>query len=93
VQEDWGWVRGRFETLNRMVTAGLAYIVDVTDLSAREDHLLELPWHIAGRGSVETRGRWVDDTLAEEFVTRVQRFVPDEGNGNSILVAHVHDGA
>lgn len=77
-QGDWAWVRGRFENLNRIVTVGPGYIVDVTDLSAREEHLLELPWHIAGRGTVETRGRWVDDELRDEFVTRVQRFVPDE---------------
>ena len=77
VQEAWGWVRGRFESLNRMVAAGPHYTVDVTDLTAREDHLLELPWHIAGRGSVETPGRWVSDDLTDEFVTRVQRFVPD----------------
>ena len=91
VQEDWGWVRGRFETLNRIVTAGPAYIVDVTDLSAREDHLLELAWHIAGRGSVETPGRWVSDELADEFVTRVQRFVPDAAG--PIVVTHVQDRA
>lgn len=90
VQEDWGWVRGRFETLNRIVTAGPAYIVDVTDLSARDDHLLELPWHIAGRGSVETPGRWVSDELADEFVTRVQRFVPDATG--PIVVTHLQGG-
>ena len=102
VQEDWGWVRGRFETLNRMVAAGPHYTVDVTDLSAREDHLLELPWHIAGRGSVETPGRWVSDELADEFVTRVQRFVPDapgpivltHTQGRARLTLHlVFDGA
>src|SRR5213593_3447661 len=53
---DWAWVSGRFDQVMRMVTAGPAYIVDVTMLAGREDHLLELPWHIAGRGSVETPG-------------------------------------
>src|SRR6185503_14863275 len=76
VQEDWGWVRGKVDNVNRVVTAGPAYIVDVIDFTAREDHLLELPWHIAGRGSVETPGRWENDAFANEFVTRVQRFVP-----------------
>jgi Carbohydrate family 9 binding domain-like len=92
VQHDWGWVRGRFETLNRIVAAGPAYIVDVTDLSAREDHLLELPWHIAGRGSVETPGRWVSDELADEFVTRVQRFVPNDA-GAAIVVTQIEERA
>ena len=94
VQDDWGWVRGRFESLNRIVTAGPSYIVDITDQSAREDHLLELPWHIAGRGSVETPGRWVSDELADEFVTRVQRFEPHAREGGGpIVITHVHDGA
>jgi len=92
-QAPWAWVHGRFDGMSRMVMSGPAYLVDVVTFSGGDEQQLELPWHIAGRGSVETRGRWVDDTLAEEFVTRVQRFVPDEGNGNSILVAHVHDGA
>jgi hypothetical protein len=60
-----------------MVATGPGYIVDVTILAGREEHLLELPWHIAGRGEVATRGRWVNDELSDEFVTRVQRFVPD----------------
>ena len=91
VQEDWGWVRGRFEMLNRIVAAGPAYVVDVTDLTARDDRLLELPWHLAGRGSVETKGRWVGDELPDEFVTRVQRFEPDAPG--PILVTHRQDGA
>ena len=93
VQDNWAWVRGRFDTLNRMVAAGPAYIVDVVDLTAREDHLLELPWHIAGRGggSVETPGRWVSDELAEEFVTRVQRFVPDASG--PIVLTHIQNRA
>lgn len=74
---EWAWVQGRFNDLIRIVATGPAYIIDVTTLGAREDHLLELPWHIAGRGDVQTRGRWVDDELRDEFVSRVQRFVPD----------------
>jgi hypothetical protein len=90
-QEDWAWVRGRFETMNRIVAAGPAYIVDVTDLAAREDHLLELPWHIAGRGSVETPGSWVSDELTDEFVTRVQRFEPNAPG--PIVLTHIQDRA
>jgi len=92
-QGEWAWVRGRFDNFNRIVTTGPAYIVDVTDLTAREEHLLELPWHIAGRGSVETRGRWVNDELPDEFVTRVQRFVPDEPGAGPIVLTHVRDHA
>ncbi|HET8712255.1 MAG TPA: heparinase II/III family protein [Gemmatimonadales bacterium] len=91
VQDGWGWVRGRFNHLNRIVMAGPGYVVDVTDLSAREEHLLELAWHIQGRGAVETPGRWVDDALADEFVTRVQRFVPDAPG--PIVLTHEHERA
>ena len=91
VQPDWAWVRGRFGDLNRIVTAGPAYIVDITDMTGREDHLLELTWHMAGRGSVETKGRWIDDELPNEFVSRVQRFVPEERG--PIALVHTQERA
>jgi len=74
---DWAWVCGRFDAVRRIVTAGPQYIVDVTLLGAREETVLELPWHVAGRGGVDTKGRWVDAELPDEFVTRSQRFIPD----------------
>src|SRR6266702_7563949 len=77
-RSEWAWVRGRFDRLTRMIAAGPAYVVDVLVFSGEDERLLELPWHIAGRGVVETPGRWVDDELPDEFVTRVQRFVPDQ---------------
>jgi len=85
---DWAWVCGRFDPLLRMVTAGPQYIVDVTLLGAKEETTLELPWHVAGRGGVETKGRWVDDELSDEFVTRVQRYIPDVPG--SVVLSHVH---
>jgi hypothetical protein len=88
---DWAWVQGRFNDLIRIVATGPAYIIDVTILAAREDHVLELPWHIAGRGGVETRGRWVDDELRDEFVGRVQRFVPDAPG--PIVLSHLQQSA
>ena len=91
VQPEWAWVRGRLGDLNRIITAGPAYIVDVMDLSSREDHVLELAWHLAGRGAVETKGRWIDAELPDEFVTRVQRFVPDEPG--PVALVHVQDRA
>jgi hypothetical protein len=86
-QGEWAWVRGRFGHLTRMVATGPEYVVDVTLLASRDECLLELPWHLAGRGSVETSGRWVDGELADEFVTRVQRFTPDQPG--AIVLAHV----
>ncbi len=87
---EWAWVQGRFNDLVRMVATGPVYIVDVTMLAGQEDHLLELPWHIAGRGAVETRGRWINDELPDEFVTRVQRFVPDAPG--PVVLSHVQQG-
>ena len=76
-QDDWAWVRGRFDGLTRTVVSGPAYLVDVVELTGREEHAVELPWHFAGRGDPRTPGRWVDATLEDEFVSRAERFVPD----------------
>ena len=90
-RSEWAWVRGRFDGLTRTIAVGPAYIVDVLMFSGEDERLLELPWHLAGRGVVETQGRWVDDELPDEFVTRVQRFVPDQPG--AIVLAHVHQRA
>jgi len=77
VQDEWAWTRGRYGTLARTLVAGPAYVVDVLELTGREEHTLELAWHFAGRGDPRTPGRWFDATLENEFVSRVERFVPD----------------
>ncbi len=76
-QDDWGWVRGRSGDLSRTVVTGPSYVVDVVELPAREEHVVELAWHFDGGGDIATKGRWVAAELADEFVTRVERFVPD----------------
>ena len=77
VQEDWAWARGRYGGLERTVVSGPAYVIDVVELTGREERTVELPWHFAGRGDIRTPGRWVDATLEDRFVSRVERFVPD----------------
>ncbi|HEV8399721.1 MAG TPA: heparinase II/III family protein, partial [Gemmatimonadales bacterium] len=90
VQDDWAWVRGRLGGLARTVVQGPAYVVDVLELTGREEHAVELPWHFAGRGDIRTPGRWTDATFADPFVTRPERFVPHaEG---PIVVALTADG-
>ena len=84
---DWAWVRGRTGTVSRTVVAGPSYIVDVVELSSREDHLLELAWHFDGALDIETKGRWVDDAIESEFVTRAQRFVPDVPRGGPLVLS------
>ena len=73
---EWAWVRGRYGDLTRTLVAGPAYVLDVVELGSRSDHLLELPWHFGGTGDA-ARGQWTAGDLVDEFVSRVERFVPD----------------
>jgi hypothetical protein len=77
VKDDWAWVSGRFGDVTRTIVSGPAYIVDVAGLTGRDERSLEIAWHFAGREDVRTPGKWVDATLEDPFVTRVERFVPD----------------
>jgi len=87
VQADWAWARGRYGGLERTVVSGPAYVVDVIELTGREERTVELPWHFVGRGDIRTAGRWVDAadaTIDDTFVTRVERFIP-EARGPTVL--------
>ena len=75
---EWAWVRGRYGEITRTVVAGPAYLLDVIELASRSEHVLELPWHFAGTGDVG-RGRWTSGELADEFVSRVEKLVPEGG--------------
>ena len=80
---DWSWVRGRYGEVARTVVSGPVYVLDVVELASRTDHTLEVPWHFTGAGDVG-RGTWTSGELADEFVTRVERFAPD-GAGPTAL--------
>ena len=88
--EEWAWVRGRYGegggNIARTVVSGPAYVVDIVELTGREEHVLEVPWHLAGRGDRQTQGRWVTGEVADEFVTRAELFVPDART--PITIAH-----
>jgi len=73
---EWAWVRGRYGEIARTVVAGPAYVLDVIELASRSEHVLELPWHFVGAGDVG-RGRWTSGELADEFVSRVEKLVPE----------------
>jgi hypothetical protein len=73
---EWAWARGRYGEVARTVVSGPAYVVDVVELASRGERVLELPWHVQGTGDVG-RGTWVSGALADEFVTRVERFTPE----------------
>ncbi len=73
---EWAWVRGRYGEITRTVVAGPGYLLDVVELASRTEHLLELPWHVLGAGDVGP-GRWISGELADEFVSRVEKVVPE----------------
>ena len=77
-RDGWAWARGRYGEVTRAVVAGPGYLVDVVDLASREEHLLELPWHFTGEVVVEASGEWESGELPDEFVTGVERFVPED---------------
>lgn len=76
---DWTWVRGRYGELARTLVAGPSYLLDLVELAATEDHLLELPWHVGGRVEMKPAGTWTTAVLEGEFVQRVEQFVPESG--------------
>ena len=86
VPGEWAWVRGRYGELTRTLISGPAYVLDVVELGSRADHLLELPWHFAGTGHVGG-GTWAAAELVDEFVSRVERFVPDHAGPVSLEFA------
>ena len=75
-QGGWAWVRGEFGPLARTVVAGPEYVLDIVELDAAEDHVVELPWHVNGAIEVLSPGEWVDADLEDEFVTAGRRFSP-----------------
>jgi hypothetical protein len=94
----WAWVRGRYGEMTRSVVAGPSYLLDVLDLSAGEDHVLELPLHLSGRVEVKSPGTWVPAELPDEFAREAERFMPASaepielrscGHQNAILSAYL----
>jgi len=73
---EWAWVRGRYGEITRTVVSGPGYLLDVVELASRTEHVVELPWHFHGTGDVG-RGTWKTGDLVDEFVSRVERLVPD----------------
>jgi Carbohydrate family 9 binding domain-like len=60
----------------RTLVSGPSYLLDVVELSASEDHTLELPWHLSGEVEVTPAGNWVPAELRDEFARQEEQFVP-----------------
>jgi hypothetical protein len=95
---DWAWARGRYRDMTRTLVAGPSYLLDVVELSAAQDHVLELPLHPSGRVEVKPSGAWVPAELPDEFVRHAERFVPASpeplvlrscGHGGNTLSMHL----
>jgi hypothetical protein len=91
-QGDWAWARGRYEDLTRTVISGPDYLLDVLELSAGNDHLLELPLHLSGQTEVSGAGSWEPAPLESEFTTGAERFVP-ASPGAILLTSSGSNGA
>jgi hypothetical protein len=74
----WSWVQGSYGALRRTLVSGPDYLLDVLDLLGEGASLLELPWHLSGEITVVSAGRWEPAGLDDEFVTRVERYVPSD---------------
>ncbi len=90
---EWSWARGRYGEVTRTIVSGPAYALDLVELASREQHVLELPWHFTGDAVVTTPGHWDGGELADEFVTAVERFVPEPpGERGASLALEVEAG-
>ncbi len=83
---DWAWARGRYGEVTRTVVSGPAYVIDVVEMASRGDRVLELPWHFQGKVD-GGRGSWTPGELPDEFVSRVERFVPESAGTVALEVA------
>jgi hypothetical protein len=89
---DWAWARGRLGDLTRTLVSGPDYLVDVVELAATDDHVLELPWHFGGKVEVRSTGAWMPAEIRDDFVsfTEAQDVSIDEGR---VLRACASSGA
>ena len=88
----WAWTRGSYGPLVRTLVAGPRYLVDMVELAAPDDHRFELSWHLQGEVELPGGGRWVPDSLDDEFATEVERYEPAAA-GPLRLRARAGDGS
>ena len=85
--DDWSWMRGTWGPVTRTVVAGPEYVLDVVELNAAAERLLELPWHLDG-ATVLSPGAWEPDSVGSGHVTDVERFVPASADAIAVRAEH-----
>ena len=97
VAGEWSWARGEFGELGRTLVAGPRYFVDLVEFSAPTDHVLELPWHLAGEVELVSAGAWAPGSVEDDFVEGAQRLTGRKDgavvlratHGSSALTLHL----
>ncbi|MGH7593688.1 MAG: heparinase II/III domain-containing protein, partial [Gemmatimonadales bacterium] len=74
---DWTWSVGVWGSVRRTVVAGPEWILDVVHLESDRPCQLDLPWHLAGDAVVHVSGAWQAEPMDNEFVSELQRLVPE----------------
>lgn len=89
----WAWARGRAGEVTRTVVTGPAQVVDIVESEGSASGTLDLPWHFQGDVTLLTPGRWESAGTDAEFVTAVERFVPDQPAGGVSVACTAPGGA
>ena len=87
VNGEWAWSAGVWHDVRRTVVAGPRWIVDVVHFEGDGPRQLDLPWHLAGETAVLGDGAWQPDTMASDFVSGVERFIPVHGTAPCVAAA------
>ncbi|HSR14173.1 MAG TPA: heparinase II/III family protein [Gemmatimonadales bacterium] len=77
---DWAWARGRAGEVRRTLVAGPDHLLDLVELNAATEVELLLPWHLQGEWAVVSPGRWEPAELNLSWISKPERFVPEQGS-------------
>ena len=91
VNHEWSCASGAWNDVRRTVVLGPRWAVDVVQLDTGNAHRLDVPWHVTGETEIITAGSWQPETLANEFVDRVERFLPDDAAGTGVVLTATQD--
>lgn len=94
VHHEWSCASGEWNDIRRTVVLGPRWAVDVVQIDTGNAHRLDVPWHIAGESAIITAGSWQPDSISNEFVDGVERFVRDDSApGTAVQLEATNDQA